>query len=108
MHDAGAALARVAADVSAGEAELLAQQLHQQGPAFDGRRHRLAVHGKAHRLLHRYLPVSLASAVGVTAEPGRSFMPGPFAVKPLAGDAPAGEEIKYAADDGGEPRYPQC
>jgi hypothetical protein len=49
MDDAGAALAGVAADMGAGEAERLAQELHQQGAPLDRRRNRLAVHGEAHR-----------------------------------------------------------
>ena len=55
MDDAGAALAGVAADMRAGQAELLAQQLHEQGAALDLGRHRLAVdrHGN---LGHRASP----------------------------------------------------
>ena len=35
MHDAGAALAGVAADMGAGEAELFAQELDQQGARLE-------------------------------------------------------------------------
>ena len=35
MHDAGAALAGVAADVRAGEPQVLAQELHQQRARID-------------------------------------------------------------------------
>ena len=35
MHDAGAALAGVAADMRAGEAQILAQELHQQRARID-------------------------------------------------------------------------
>src|SRR5215472_13945954 len=99
MNDTGAALARVAPDMSTGEAKLLAQQLHQKRSALDGRRNRLAVYGKAHRLLHRYLPGMLASSVATTAKTGRNFMPARFAVKPLAGHSSPGEVIEYPADD---------
>ena len=37
------------------QAERLAQQLYQQGASLDRRRNRLAIHGEAHRLLHRTL-----------------------------------------------------
>ena len=40
---AGAAVAGVAANVCAGQAELFAQQLHQQGPRFDFARVLLAI-----------------------------------------------------------------
>jgi len=53
MNDAGAALRRVAADMRAGEAQVFAQVLSQQGAGIDIRRHRLAVdrHGNGnHRL----------------------------------------------------------
>jgi len=63
MHDAGAALARVAADMRAGQAEMLPQQLHQQGAPFDCRRCRLAVNGEAHRFLHGILPDHIGRAV---------------------------------------------
>ena len=46
--DAGAALAGVAADMGAGEAEMLAQELHQQGAVLDRAGHRLAVHRHGH------------------------------------------------------------
>src|SRR5215472_7235868 len=108
MDDTGAALARVAADMSTGEAQLLAQQLHQKRSALDGRRNRLAVYGKAHRLLHRYLPGMLASSVATTAKTGRNFMPARFAVKPLTGHSSPGEVIEYPADDrrkSGDPQY---
>ncbi len=35
MDDAGAALARVAADMGAGEAQILAQELHQKRARLD-------------------------------------------------------------------------
>ena len=44
MHDAGAALRGVAADMRAGEPQLLAQQLHQQGARIDFGGDGLAVH----------------------------------------------------------------
>ena len=44
-HRAGAALAGVAADVRAGQAQLLAQEVHQQQPGFNVRLADLAVHG---------------------------------------------------------------
>ena len=36
MHDAGAALRRVAADMRPGQAEILAQEMNQQRAVFDG------------------------------------------------------------------------
>ena len=48
MHDAGAALAGVAADVRAGEAQVLAQELHQQRARIDLGADALAVHGHRH------------------------------------------------------------
>ncbi len=44
MHDAGAALAGIAADMGAGQVEMLAQQMDQQRSVFDVDRDRLAVH----------------------------------------------------------------
>ena len=44
MHDAGAALAGVAADMGAGQAQMLAQQMDKQGAVLDIGRDRLAVH----------------------------------------------------------------
>ena len=55
MHDAGAALAGVAADMGAGEPELLAQQLDQQRAALDLDRVLLAVHRQGH-LRHCAIP----------------------------------------------------
>ena len=55
MHDAGAALAGVAADMGAGQAEMFAQQLDEQRAAFHLDGLALAVHGKAH-LRHGFLP----------------------------------------------------
>ena len=47
MHDAGAALAGVAADMRAGEAQVLAQELHQQRARIDVGGDGLAVHRHA-------------------------------------------------------------
>ncbi|MGY4596536.1 hypothetical protein ACVWXL_004282 [Bradyrhizobium sp. GM22.5] len=44
MHDASAALRGVAADMGAGEPQILAQELHQQGAGIDIGRDRIAVH----------------------------------------------------------------
>jgi hypothetical protein len=49
MHDAGAALARVAADMGAGEAQGLAQELHQEGARFDVAADGFSVHRHAHQ-----------------------------------------------------------
>ena len=46
MHDAGAALRGVAADMGAGQPQVLAQELHQQRARVDIGRHRIAVHGQ--------------------------------------------------------------
>ena len=43
MNDAGAALAGIAADMGAGQAEMLPQELHQERARLDVLRHRLAV-----------------------------------------------------------------
>src|SRR5580693_8820071 len=56
MNDAGAALAGVATDMGAGQPQRFAQQLHQEGAPLNRSRNRLAVDGKAHRLLHENLP----------------------------------------------------
>ena len=45
QHGAGAAVRGVAADVGAGEREVVADQVHQQEPRVDGGRVRFAVHG---------------------------------------------------------------
>jgi hypothetical protein len=58
VDDAGPALRGVAADMRAGQAEPLAQQIHQQRAAFDLAADSAAVHGQAH-LGHRRLPRSL-------------------------------------------------
>ena len=44
MHDAGAALAGVAADMGAGQAQVLAQELDEEGAVLDIGRDGLAVH----------------------------------------------------------------
>jgi len=44
MHDTGAALAGIAADMGAGEVEILAQDMDQQRPVLDFDRDGLAVH----------------------------------------------------------------
>ena len=44
MHDAGAALAGVAADMGAGQVQMIAQQMDQKGAVLDIGRDRLAVH----------------------------------------------------------------
>jgi hypothetical protein len=46
VHHAGAALAGVAADMRAGQPQILAQQFHQQGAVLDLRAGGLAVHGQ--------------------------------------------------------------
>ena len=45
MHDTGAALARVATHMRAGQPQLVTKKLHQQSAAIDLRRNGLAVHG---------------------------------------------------------------
>ena len=47
MDDAGAALARVAADMGAGQAQVLAQELHEQRARLDIAGDGLAVHRHA-------------------------------------------------------------
>src|SRR3569833_2291005 len=44
MHDTGAALRGVAADMGAGQAQILAQELHQQRPRIDICRDGITVH----------------------------------------------------------------
>jgi hypothetical protein len=44
MHDAGAALRGVAADMGAGQPQILAQELHQQGAGIDIGVDGIAVH----------------------------------------------------------------
>jgi hypothetical protein len=44
MHDAGAALAGVAAHMRAGQAQMIAKELNEQGPGFHFPRNGLAVH----------------------------------------------------------------
>src|SRR5690348_16672018 len=48
MHDAGAALGRVAADMRAGQPEVLAQELHQQGARLDFAGDGFPVHRHGH------------------------------------------------------------
>ena len=45
VNNAGSALARVAADMGSGEAQLLSQEVHQKGAGFDLTARRLAVDG---------------------------------------------------------------
>src|SRR5437868_615645 len=54
MDDAGAALAGIAADMGAGEAQMFAQELDQQGAGFDITAHRLAIHCHGN-CWHRFL-----------------------------------------------------
>src|SRR5437660_12749028 len=44
MHDAGAALAGIAADMGAGQVQMIAQEIDKEGPVLDLGRDRLAVH----------------------------------------------------------------
>src|SRR5258705_13619530 len=44
MHDTGAALAGIAADMGAGEVQMIAQEIDKEGPVLDLSRDRLAVH----------------------------------------------------------------
>src|ERR1041385_5822966 len=46
MHHTGAALAGVAADMGAGQAEMVAQQMDEERPVLDVGRNRFAVHGQ--------------------------------------------------------------
>jgi hypothetical protein len=55
MNDAGSALRGVAADMGAGEPQVLAEELHQQGALFDIAGHGFAVHGHGY-LRHSVLP----------------------------------------------------
>ena len=52
VHRARAALAGVAADVRAGQSELLAQELDEQRPRIDGPADRLAVDGEGNGNVH--------------------------------------------------------
>ena len=65
MHVAGAALARVAADMGPGEAEIVAQELDQQGAGRYRARDRLAVDR------HRNLRLGHAASTDCTASVGR-------------------------------------
>ena len=56
VDDAGAALGGVAADVGAGEAQALAEELDEEGPAFHLAGHRATVHGHGD-FWHGFLPV---------------------------------------------------
>src|SRR6266436_6842612 len=44
MNDTGAALAGVAADMGAGQVQMIAQEIDKEGPVLDLSRDRLAVH----------------------------------------------------------------
>src|SRR5216110_1762467 len=44
MHDTGAALAGIAADMGAGQVQMVAQEIDKEGPVLDLGRDRLAVH----------------------------------------------------------------
>ena len=55
VHDAGAALRRVAADMRAGQAEMVAQELHEQRAVLDLPRYGPPVHGDGH-IRHQVLP----------------------------------------------------
>ena len=75
MHDAGAALAGVAADMGAGQPQLLAQQFDQQGAAFDLHRVLLAVYRQGD-LRHARAPfhsrfVATVQAAGVLCPGGQ-------------------------------------
>jgi hypothetical protein len=56
MNDASSALGRVAADMSAGQPEIFAQELHQQGACFDVTSDGFAVHRHGHGR-HDFLPI---------------------------------------------------
>ncbi len=88
VHDAGAALAGVAAHVRAGEAQMIAQELDQQHARVDLGGDRLAVHGHGH--MHGAaagLPGAAPAAAAVSAAFLRKNMGSP---PPLAGvNAPA-------------------
>src|SRR5713101_2477027 len=44
MHDTGTALAGIAADMGAGQVQMIAQEIDKEGPVLDLGRDRLAVH----------------------------------------------------------------
>src|SRR5947209_13960289 len=69
MHYAGAALAGVAADMRAGEAQILAQELNEQRARIDIRRTLTAVHTHCHcwHVSSKYPCVQIAVADGDTA-----------------------------------------
>jgi hypothetical protein len=49
VDDAGAALAGVATDMGAGQVQVFAEELNEQGAGFDLARHLLAVHRHGNR-----------------------------------------------------------
>jgi hypothetical protein len=57
MHDTGAALAGVAADMRAGQIQMLTQKMDKDGPVLDVGRDRLAVHRQFDCRHARYLPM---------------------------------------------------
>src|SRR2546421_123199 len=57
MDDAGAALAGVAADMGAGQVQMVAQEMDEKGPVFDLSRDGLAVHGQFDCRHAWYLPM---------------------------------------------------
>ena len=66
VHDTRAALARIAADVRAGEPEVFTDEVDEQGPALDLAFDRLSIDGQRHRW-HRQTP---RKRVEPSEEPG--------------------------------------
>ena len=79
MHDAGAALRGVAAHMRAGQPEIFAQELHQQGARFDIAGDGFAVHRHGHRR-HEHPPKFGAKS--------------PLFASPTAGEGGQGSEFE--------------
>src|ERR1700735_4503037 len=88
MYEAGAALARVASDMGAGQPQLLAQQFHQQRTAFDLDRVPLAVHRQGHLRHAQSLPCRVGRSVVIGVAGGQAGVARAGTISVLAKSAP--------------------
>ena len=84
MHDAGAALRGVAADMRAGQPQIFAQELHQQGARFDIAGDGFAVHRHGHG--GHDLPPKFGAKSPLFASPARGRRRFGFEIEPISAE----------------------
>src|SRR5690606_5035911 len=87
MHDAGAALARIATYMGTGEVEILAQELAEERARIDVGGYGFPVHGQGHGCPRKDLPLvdvrqNRAGRGALRFRPSRTCEPGPDGPRP--------------------------